>query len=143
MKIRQAVASDAKALTECMVQAYSPYLDRLDKDALPPLHVDYLEEIKHYPVWVAELKGELVGGIILVLEEQASIANIAVSPNSQGKGVGKVLIKHGIAQAQQAGFDELHLATHQALAENLSLYKHLGWQESGRQNSKVFMVRAL
>ena len=47
--IRKASASDANALTECMHTAYLIYTKRLGGQTLPPLTVDYEEEIRSFP----------------------------------------------------------------------------------------------
>ena len=75
--------------------------------------------------------------------DKASIANIAVDPQSQGQGIGGALMKLAEEQAKARGFSCLHLATHSLLEENVSLYLHLGWQETGREGSKVLMQKEL
>jgi len=87
-EIRKAVVDDAKDLKRCMHLAYSKYIERLKGERLPPMDVDYEEEIIHFPVWVAESGEEIVGGLILMFEdEHATIANIAVRPDFQGTGL--------------------------------------------------------
>jgi len=44
---------------------------------------------------------------------------------------------------RQRGFSEIRLATHVLLEENLSLYRHLGWQETARDEQRVFMKKSL
>lgn len=79
--IREAVIEDSTGLKKCMVLAYSEYLERMGGVRLPPMDVDYEDEIKNYPVWVAEMGKEIVGGLILVKEQEYfSIANVAVNP---------------------------------------------------------------
>ena len=140
--IRKAKISDADALTACMQAAYNIYLSRLDGVTLPPMNVDYEEEIRSYPVWIAESDKLLVGGLILVAEnEYMSIANIAVHPEFQGNGLGRGLMEFGEKEAKLNGYSELRLATHILLTENLSLYIHLGWSEIGRDESRIFMKK--
>ena len=111
---------------------------------LPPMDVDYSSEIKNYPTWVVEAGGIILGGLIMVFEiEQASIANIAIDPGFQGQGIGGALMKFAETIAKQKGFTELHLATHVLLIENISLYHHLGWVETGREETRVFMKKVL
>ena len=61
----------------------------------------------------------------------------------QGRGLGRGLIEFGEAQAGKQGYKELRLATHRLLTENLSLYSHLGWTETGRDSSRVFFRKIL
>ena len=140
--IRKAKISDAEALTSCMQAAYNIYLSRLDGVALPPMIVDYEEEIRSYPVWIAESDKLLIGGLILMAEDKyMTIANIAVHPEFQGNGLGRGLMEFGEKQAKQKGYSEVRLATHILLTENLSLYTHFGWSEIGRDESRIFMKK--
>ena len=75
--------------------------------------------------------------------DQASIANIAVAPNFQGQGVGGGLMKFAESKARENGFSELRLATHLLLNENISLYRHLGWEVTDRDETRVFMKKKI
>lgn len=142
--IRKAVLSDAESLKECMHAAYKVYTHRLGDKTLPPMAVDYRDEIRSFPVWVAESDGNLVGGLILMPEdEHMTIANIAVHPQFQGSGLGRGLMEFGETEAKQKGYSELRLATHILLTENLLLYSHLGWSEIGRDESRVYMKKII
>lgn len=142
--IRKALARDADGLRSCMESAYTPYLERMGGARLPPMDVDYLSEITDYPTWVAEENGTIVGGLIMSFEDdRAWIANIAVEPDCQGQGIGGALMRLAESEAGSRGFSELHLATHVLLHENVSLYRHLGWQETGRDEVKVSMKKMI
>lgn len=111
---------------------------------LPPMDVDYLSEIRNYPTWVVESEGRILGGLILVFEEDhASIANIAVDPKFQGHGIGGELIALAESKARESNYTELRLTTHVLLDESISLYRHLGWEETGRNEFKVFMKKEI
>lgn len=140
--MRPAVAEDAEGLAQCMKAAYAIYQERMEGERLPPMDVDYREEIQNYPTWVVEFDGAVVGGLIMVFEEQrASLANIAVSPDFQGHGMGGAIMKAASAFAKEKGYSRLHLATHVNLTENVSLYRHLGWLETKRDNTRVHMEK--
>ena len=142
--IRRAKIDDAEALTAIMHSAYGEYSARFDDEILPPLSVDYAQEIQSFPVWVAESCGSLVGGIMCFTEDdQFTIANVAVSPQFQGQGLGRGLLEFAEAEARNQGELELHLATHVKLVENIALYKHLGWAERGRDERRVFMRKTI
>ena len=111
---------------------------------LPPMDADYLSEIKNYPTWVVESEKGILGGLIMVFEnDQASIANIAVNPKFQGQGIGGELIGFAEAKAREKNFSELRLATHVLLEENISLYRYLGWEETGRDDARVLMKKKI
>jgi GNAT superfamily N-acetyltransferase len=127
-----------------MTSAYAIYEQRMGGVSLPPMNVDYLHEIRHYPTWVVESAGRVLGGLIMVFDNaQASIANIAVDPGFQGQGIGGTLMKFAESKAVENGFSELRLATHPLLSENISLYQHLGWKETGRDESRIFMQKKI
>ena len=127
-----------------MESAYTEYQNRMGGERLPPMDVDYLSEINNYPTWIAAAEGKTLGGIIMSFEnDQASIANIAVEPKSQGQGIGGALMKLAESKARENGFSKLHLTTHVLLYENVSMYRHLGWEETGRDETKVFMQKKI
>ena len=142
--IRTANANDAARLKHCMVSAYAPYLERMGSARLPPMDVDYATEIENFPCWVVDRAGDILGGLIMVFtRDSASIANIAVDPSAQGQGVGGMLMRFAESTAKEKGFTRLQLTTHALLNENLSLYSHLGWQETGREADRVYLHKAL
>lgn len=143
-QIRQATHDDAIGLRECMELAYAIYRPRLGGNQLPPMKANYADEIKHHPCWVVDSGGLIVGGLIMTFDENiASIANIAINPSYQGKGIGGALIKFADSTAKSTGFTELHLKTHELLTENIALYEHLGWVETAREGDNVLMKKAL
>ena len=94
---------------------------------LPPMDVNYSDEIRSYPSWVAVFGGKVVGGLFMMFEKNsASIANIAIHPDFQGQGLGGGLMKFAETKAKDKGYSELRLATHILLIENVSLYLYLG-----------------
>ena len=142
--IKVANSNDAKALHFCMKRAYSAYINKFDGLRLPPMDVDYDEEIRLFPVWVAVREDEVVGGLIMTFNQgHASIANVAISPEAQGVGLGRKLINFAENEAITRGYTELKLATHILLEENVSLYKHLGWVETSRDETRVYMKKRM
>lgn len=127
-----------------MVAAYTGYQQRMGGARLPPMDVDYRCEIENYPTWVVESEERILGGLIMTFEgEQASIANIAVDPEFQGLGIGGELMRFAESCARDSNISELRLATHVLLDENISLYRYLGWEETGRDETRVLMKKNL
>ncbi|MFC1665045.1 GNAT family N-acetyltransferase [Pseudomonadota bacterium] len=142
--IREAVAEDSVGLQTCMQSAYALYQERMGGARLPPMDQDYETEIRDYPTWVAVLDGEVVGGLIMMFEnDHALIANIAVDPRYQGQGLGGGLIEFAELTASEKGYSRLRLATHVLLTENLSLYCHLGWSEYDRDEVRIYMEKKI
>jgi GNAT superfamily N-acetyltransferase len=140
--IRKAVIDDAKRLKICMEIAYSKYLNRLKGKRLPPMDVDYEDEIASFHVWVAESSIEIVGGLVLVFEDDyVTLANVAVHPGFQRNGLGREFIDFAESESKRRGYLEIFLATHILLAENVSFYLHLGWSEIVRDDTRVYMKK--
>ena len=142
--IRVALPEDANGLQECMEKAYSTYQVRMGGERLPPMDINYSKEIAEFPTWVVELDDQITGGIIMSFEgDYASIANIAVHPQFQGKGIGGGLLTFAENKAKEKNYLRLRLATHILLTENISLYKHLGWTETDRDDTRVYMEKGI
>lgn len=142
--IRKATLADAEGLKDCMVRAYSIYQHKLHGKRLPPMDADYREEIASFPTWIAEIGDEIVGGITLVPDRgYMTLANIAVSPEHQSMGLGKGLLAFAEAEARRRGFSLMRLATHRLLIEVATFYRHLGWNECGRDADRIYMQKAI
>jgi ribosomal protein S18 acetylase RimI-like enzyme len=142
--IREATPEDSDGLRKCMESAYAMYRARMGGVRLPPMDVDYSAEIKQYPTWVVVSEGCIIGGLIMVFEnDHASIANIAVNPKFQGQGIGGELFRFAESKGRENNCPELRLTTHVLLEENIRLYRHLGWKEMSRDESKVFMKKEI
>ncbi len=59
-------------------------------------------------VWVAELDGEVVG---FVAYAHAEVTFLYVHPESQGRGVGRALLRHALAHADDFGAEGLVTVT--------------------------------
>lgn len=136
MMIRPARPKDAPALSACITAAYAPFFQA--GLTLPPVAEGIAEDIRDHHVWVAEDQGRLIGGVVLVLDATAHLANLAVHPDAGGQGVGKALIAQAMTAARAAGFDRLHLTTHAQMPGTQAFYRRLGWNEVGRDGEKVY-----
>lgn len=141
---RKALPDDSAGLKACMEAAYAVYQARMGGEKLPPVNVDYTSEIENYPTWVVESRGIIIGGLVMVFErEYARIANIAIDPGFQGKGIGGKLMQYAESKAIEKEISELRLGTHVLLGENIDWYRYLGWQETGRDGTRVLMKKEI
>jgi GNAT superfamily N-acetyltransferase len=145
--IRAATATDVKAVRSVVDAAYCHYTARIGKPPGPMLD-DYAKRIADRQTWVLDDDGRIAG--ILVLEQGSSgllLDNIAVMPDSQGKGFGSALIGFAEAEARRLGFGEIHLYTHALMTENIALYRRIGFVETHRGSEKgydrVYMTKRL
>lgn len=145
--LRVADEADAEALTELVDDAYGHYVERLGMRP-GPMTDDYAEVIRDRDVTVVESEGAIVAAIVLgVTEEGFTIENVAVHPSRQGEGMGRALLELAEQEARRAGFDAIHLYTHEKMTENLALYARIGYAEYERRPgegfSRVFMRKRL
>lgn len=140
--IRPAQLPDTDALIRCIDAAYAIYTARITD--LPAVSEGVANDIETHRVWVAELNGSVIGGLILIPHDgYAVLANVAVDPASSGSGVGCGLIECAEEACRSFGLRELRLSTHTEMPENVLLYEHLGWRKSSRSGNKVHMIKAL
>jgi GNAT superfamily N-acetyltransferase len=63
------------------------------------------------------------------------VTHLMVSPEAQGKGVGRLLVEEAERIARGSGLDELVLVTPPDLPAR-QFYEHLGWQDCGEVRSR-------
>ena len=147
IRLRAAEGSDAPAVGACVHAAYSHYIDRLGKPPGPMLD-DYAAVIEAHRVFVAEAAGAIAGVLVLVQSESSLLLdNVAVQPDWQGHGVGRMLLQHAETVARELGFGSLDLYTHELMSENIAMYLRVGYVETGRRTvrgyARVYMRKAL
>lgn len=86
--------------------------------------------------------------LVLVPEsDHLLLDNIAVRPDCQGQGFGRVLIEFAEREAKRLGYTKLRLYTHEKMTENIDLYRRIGFMETGRGQrgsyDRVFMAKDL
>jgi N-acetylglutamate synthase-like GNAT family acetyltransferase len=136
--VRPAVAADADLVSELVESAYQGYVPRIGLRPAP-MDADYASLIGRDEVWVAEQDDALVGVLVIVIAgDHLLIENIAVSPASQGAGVGSLLMQTAEQHARQAGVSEVRLYTHELMTENHAYYRHRGFVETHRAVANGF-----
>ncbi|MEM7302995.1 MAG: GNAT family N-acetyltransferase [Pseudomonadota bacterium] len=140
--IRRAEISDTEGIRACIEAAYSVYQDRIAD--LPDVAAEIEDQIRNDTVLVQIYDEQISGCAVLDLAaERAKLVNIAVSPLSSGKGLGKALILECERVCITHRCNELDLVTHTNMQGNIDLYTHLGWRETGRSGNKVNMTKTL
>ena len=144
---RSATRADAPKVAALVNAAYGQYVERIGM--LPrPMTDDYAEVIENGRVTVAESEGTIVGVIVLAIDNEGFfLDNVAVDPSRRGEGLGKALLKLAEAEARHAGFDSIHLYTHEKMTENLAIYSRLGYVGYDRRFrdkiTSIFMTKRL
>jgi N-acetylglutamate synthase-like GNAT family acetyltransferase len=139
-RLRPATESDVPSVAALIDAAYGHYVERIGM--LPrPMTDDYAAVIRDRQVTIAEHEVAIVGVVILtVTDEGFLVDNVAVHPSRRGTGIGRVLLQFAEAEARRAGFDAIHLYTHEQMTENLALYSRIGYMEYDRRSQGGFSL---
>jgi N-acetylglutamate synthase-like GNAT family acetyltransferase len=82
-------------------------------------------------IFFAEMDNNIVGTSALLRESHKlyEIADMAVTPQYQGKHIGKILLQKTIDKAKQLGAKQVYLVSSTLLKTSLELYRALGFRE--------------
>lgn len=80
-------------------------------------------------IYVAETGGKLVGVYVLfpLDKDTAEIKAIAVNPEYQNRGIGKLMLNHAGTEAQAKGFKEIIVGTPAIAGKQLNFYRRAGF----------------
>ena len=145
--IRPAEAADEPVVRRIVDAAYSPYIARMGQQP-GPMRDDYTARIAASEVWILDHAGNPEGIIVLIeTPDHFMLDNVAVSPESHGKGHGRALLIFAEQQAARRGHSEIHLYTHALMTANRALYARIGYSETGRRTEngfdRVYMVKRI
>jgi GNAT superfamily N-acetyltransferase len=136
--IRKARAVEADDVRDVVLAAYERYVAVIGT-APGPMLDDYAARIAADQVWVLEDAGEIAG--VLVLEDGPDcflLDNIAMRPDRQGRGFGRMLLDFSEAEAVRCGWATITLYTHVLMVENIAIYAARGYAERERRTEKGF-----
>ena len=97
------------------------------------------ESYPNYKVFVATLDGAIVGTYeLLVMDNLAKrgrpssvVEDVAVSPNHQGKGIGRAMMEHAMQTSRDAGCYKLALSSNLDRVKAHDFYDSLGFERHG------------
>ena len=144
--IRKANVADVASIQRCVEAAYQHYTALIGKPPGPMLE-NYSEVVKQHAVFVAETN-EIVGVLVLIRTRTGILLdNVAVHPEQQGNGLGKLLMELAETEARSRGFEKLDLYTHECMSGNIEIYKALRYTETYRKEehgyNRVYMQKLL
>ena len=131
--LRRAGAQDAPAITTLVRAAYEHYEPLIGRTPLPML-TDYAVSVREHHVWVLTDGDRIVG--VLELDPRDGhlwVDNVAVSPDQQGRGLGRRLLRHAEDEARRLGRREIRLLTNERYTANIAMYTRYGYRETHRQ----------
>ncbi len=147
IEIRPAVPRDEETILGIVGAAYREYLDRMDTPPGPMLD-DYSARIGNGEAYLLLLNTTAAAVLVLIdCDGYLLLDNVAVPPEHQGKGLGRLLVDFAESQARDRGYAEIRLYTHIVMEANVGYYENLGWQETHRAEQvgyqRVFMRKLL
>lgn len=124
---------EAPALSELARKAYEHYVPVLN--AIPlPMSADYGAMIRDHETWVLRQGEEILACLVLIhTDDHLMIENIAVDPQTQGSGYGKLLLAFAEKRASEDGYTELRLYTNYLMTRNREWYARSGFVETGEE----------
>lgn len=153
VEIEKALPSDAEAIKQIVIAAYSKYVPRMGGQAPAPMTADYHAIITSHSQEVFALRrqedGKLVGSILLSDPGDGSLKvnNLVVDEAAQGRGYGKLLMAFAERTARDRGRAALTLFTNEKMTENIVLYPKMGFVEVERKledgYSRVYFQKIL
>ncbi len=136
---RPATTDDVSAITALVAAAYGGYEPLIGRTPMPML-VDYVVAVSDHQIWVIDDAGATTGlaGILeLVVEpDHLWIENVAIAPECQGRGLGRLLLEHAETEARRQGLQELGLLTNERYLTNIAMYERYGYRETHRTPHK-------
>ena len=90
------------------------------------MQADYDRAVRKHAIELLIESGALVGLIETIpRSDHLWIENVAVAPDRQGRGYGRLLLAQAEKRAAESGRGEIRLMTNAAFAANLALYARL------------------
>ena len=87
------------------------------------------------------VEGKLAALVEMITQaDHLLIENVAVSPSFQGRGLGWKLMAHAERVAASSGFGEIKLYSNKLFAENVELYRKLGYRVDREEELEVGIV---
>lgn len=145
--IRVARVEDAPRLKHIAETAYAKYVPRMTKPP-SPFFYDYAKIIAAGNTYVIEHRGEVIAMVTLTSQpDHFLLQNLAVLPDRQRHGVGRLFLAFAENEARTRGFREIRLWTNEKMTENVPYYTALGYEVTHAATvdgySRIFMRKAI
>jgi ribosomal protein S18 acetylase RimI-like enzyme len=132
--IRRAGESDAPAVVEVLRRAFAEYRPLYTErgfSATTPDLEQILSRMQEGPVWVAEEAACIAGTVSAILRgSECYVRGMAVSPESGGRGIGRLLLRAVEEFALAAGARSSTLSTTPFLTHAIHLYESCGYRRT-------------
>jgi len=139
-ELRRGVAADAPAIRELTRAAYAKWVAVIGREP-KPMAADYVEAVRMHRFDLLYVEGKLAALVEMITQaDHLLIENVAVSPSFQGRGLGWKLMAHAERVAASSGFGEIKLYSNKLFAENVELYRKLGYRVDREEELEVGIV---
>jgi GNAT superfamily N-acetyltransferase len=147
VSMRRARAEDAGAVRDLTRAAYAKWIPVIGREP-KPMTADYGAAVRAHLIDLLHADGHLAALIEMIhAPDHLLIENVAVSPNFQGRGFGRILMAHAEQVAVSLGHGEVRLYTNKMFAENVVLYGRLGYlvdrEGTSERGVTVYMTKRL
>jgi ribosomal-protein-alanine N-acetyltransferase len=87
-----------------------------------------------YDCWVVLENDQVIGhGILSVAAGECHLLNVCITPQQQGRGLGRLLVEHLLEQATRQDAARVYLEVRPSNQVARELYKSMGFDEIGRR----------
>jgi N-acetylglutamate synthase-like GNAT family acetyltransferase len=134
IQIRRATPQDAPAIATVLRRVFLDYRHHLSREALvvvTPSAEEICQRMTEGTIWVALQEGEIVGTVgAIPKSDGAYLRSMAILPCARGQGIGKMLLQHAEAFAQEIAQNRVYLVTASFLNRSVRLYEKFGFERT-------------
>ncbi len=131
--VRTAGVEEEKALLALLDLSFTPYVRALGREVTPVAYQRLSDALARGDVRVAIEGDAILGFASLVPHGDAlEVDLLAVAPEAQRRGIGRILLDDAEARARAAGLARLELHTAAMFGHLLRLYASAGYRETHR-----------
>lgn len=147
VELRPAEPEEAAVIAAVVRAAYDKWVPVIGREPRQ-MQADYDKAVQEHQFDVVVENGRIIGLIETERrDDHLWIENVAVVPEAQGRGIGRLLLAHAERKSIEAGHHEVRLLTNGAFEANLSLYGSLGYavdrQEAFMNGTTVYLSKTL
>jgi len=125
---RRARPDDAALIEAITHRAYAKWVPVIGRPP-KPMTANYAQAVQDHVIDLLIDSDENVVGLVelIPMADHWLIENVAVDPDHQGKGHGRVLVTRAEGLTHAAGMKLIRLYTNKRFAANVTLYEKLGY----------------
>lgn len=138
--LRLAVPDDAAAIRDLTREAYAKWVPLIGREP-KSMTADYDHAVRHHRFDLLHAHGTLAALVETIAQpDHLLVENLAVRPAFQGRGFGRRLMTLAEDNAALGGYREIRLYTNQRFAENIALYRRLGYAVTSEETVPVGVI---